>query len=55
MPAPTDSGRGEAGKLRDEVGLNVLLGAWTEGRTEVRVAVVLDPVDHQVVAVSQAG
>ena len=55
MPAPTDGGRGEAGELRDEVGLNVLLGARTEGRTEVGVAVVLDPVDHQMVAVSQAG
>ena len=56
MPAPADGGRSEAGKLGDEVdrGLDVL-GAGTERRPEVGVAVVLDPVDHQVVAVPQAG
>ena len=43
--------------MGDEVdgGLGVLLGARTEGRPEVGVAVVLDPVDHQVVAVAEAG
>ena len=52
MPAPAD--RGKAGKLGDEI--HLLLGEHrTEGRTEVGVAVVLDPVDHQVVAVAQAG
>ena len=57
MPAPADCGGCKAGKLGDEVdgGLGVLLGARTEGRPEVGVAVVLDPVDHQVVAVPQAG
>ena len=56
MPAPADGGRSEAGKLGDEVdrGLDVL-GAGTERRPEVGVAVVLDPVDHQVVAVAEAG
>ena len=57
VPAPPDGGRCEAWKLWDEVGFKVLLLCWarTEWRTEVWVAVVLDPVDHQVVAVSQAG
>ena len=54
MPAPADRGGCKAGKLRDEI--HLLLGEHrTERRTEVGVAVVLDPVDHQVVAVAQAG
>ena len=56
VSAPADGGRGEARKLGDEVngGLDVL-GARTEGGSEVGVAVVLDPVDHQVVTVAEAG
>ena len=54
VPAPPDRGRGEAGKLRHQIGFRVLR-ARAEGRPEVGVAVVLDPVDHQVVAVAQAG
>ena len=54
MPAPADRGGCKAGKLGDEI--HLLLGEHrTERRTEVGVAVVLDPVDHQVVAVAQAG
>ena len=69
VPALPHSGGGKAGQLGHEVDHVVAvhlevhrcrlrraggLRARAERRSEVRVAVVLDPVDHQVVAVPEA-